>query len=110
LYRVTVDRLFGSSIYVGIRLNLSAEEKPFHGWIVTSISDKDNNNLRYEYIPLYWFRADWNYNSTPFINGMLIHTLPDEVVSVVTYVWNIGGKPYTVRDCGLEIYKLERDY
>ncbi len=110
LYRGSVDSLTGSSLYVGFKLNLKTVENPFHGWIVTSIADKENNNLRYEYIPLYWFRNEWRDNDNPFINGLLIHSLPEEASTIVTYIWNIGGEPFTVKNSELEIFKLGRDY
>ncbi len=109
LYRGPVDSLIGSSLYVGFKLNLKTFESPFHGWVVTSISDRDNNTLRYEYLPLYWFRSEWN-NGNPFINGLLIDSLPDGASTIVTYIWNIGGKPFTVENSALEIFRLERDY
>ena len=110
LYRGNIDSLSGNSLYVGFELNLKTFESPFHGWIVTSIADKDNNNLRYEYIPLYWFRSEWRDNGNPFINGLLIHSLPEEASTIVTYIWNIGGKPFTVKNSTFEIFKLDRDY
>lgn len=110
LYRGSVDSLAGNSLYVGFKLNLKTVESPFHAWFVTSIADKDGNNLRYEYIPLYWFRSEWRDNGNPFINGLLIQSLPEEATTMVTYIWNIGGKPFTVKNTELEIFKLEQDY
>ena len=110
LYRGSADSLRGNSVYVGFKLNLLANENPFHAWLVTSITDKNNNNLRYEYIPLYWYRDEWINTDKPFINGMLINSIPDEATSIVSYIWNIGGKPFTVKQSELEIFKLKRDY
>jgi hypothetical protein len=110
LYNGSADSLVNSSIYVGFKLNFVSVEKPFHGWIVTSICDKDNIDIRYEFIPLYWFRSEWNNPDNTFVNGFLISLIPKEAATIKTYIWNIGGEPYTVTNFEMEIFKLERDY
>jgi hypothetical protein len=110
LYTGPADSLKNTTIYVGFKLNFVSVENPFHGWLVTAISDKDNKDICYDFIPFYWFRSEWKNPDKTFINGFLINSIPEEAAVIKTYIWNIGDKPYTVKNFEMEIFRLERDY
>ncbi len=105
----SVDSLKGMTLYLYYNLRLFSNQKPFHGWIVTSVFDKDRKLLRYEYIPLDWYRTVWDDNK-PFKNGMLVHEIPESATSYVTYIWNIQKTPFIVNKCDYNLFTLEKDY
>jgi hypothetical protein len=91
------DSLHGKTLYLGYRLNFSSAEVPFNTRVVIDVSDKDGKSLAYEYISLNWLKLHYEGNSTNFINGMLIHKLPPEAVSIKSYIWNLDKVPYLVK-------------
>ncbi len=104
-----IDSLAGKTLYCHYNLRLISDQKPFHGWIVTTVFDKDRNVLRYEYIPFDWYRTIWN-DGRPFINGMLVHEIPSDAATYVTYIWNIKKIPFIVKQCDFSMFSLEKDY
>ncbi|MCD4695247.1 MAG: hypothetical protein K8S16_03315 [Bacteroidales bacterium] len=108
--RGTLDTLKGNTLYFGFELNLTSPDFPFHGWIVVSVSNQNKNMLRYEIIPLDWYRSDWGKENRPFIMGTLVHDIPQEATEYVAYIWNIRKAPFKVDDSSISIFRINMDY
>jgi hypothetical protein len=93
----SADSLRGKTLYLGYKLTFSTAEAPFNTRVVIDVGDKDGKSLAYEYISLNWLKLHYEGNSTNFINGMLIHKLPPEAVSIKSYIWNLDKAPYSVK-------------
>jgi len=105
-----IDTLAGSTLYFGFKINIKSDLKPLHCWLVVTVFTKDSQSLRYEFIPLDWYRTDWSDPANTFINGQLVHELPEESYSYVAYIWNIYKEDYVLQDAEFSIFKLENDY
>jgi hypothetical protein len=108
-HRGTVDSLAGQSLYIGYTLDIYADEDPFHGWVVCTVYDKENETVRYEFVPFDWYRTSWSHSGKPFTNGMLIHELPENAESMVIYIWNIRKKQFGITEGQMDIFTLQKD-
>jgi len=102
------DTLKGSIVYIGFKIDFLSDESPFLGWIVTSISDSNNKDIFYDFIPLYWMRTKWDEAGNTLIGGFLTNKIPDDAIEIRTYIWNIGDSPYTIEDCKIEIFRINQ--
>ncbi|MCB0806898.1 MAG: hypothetical protein KDC05_13960, partial [Bacteroidales bacterium] len=106
--REDIDTLKGESLYFGFKVNLASQHKPFHGWLVITVFSDQNEQLRYEFIPFDWYRTDWTDPSNTFINGQLVHRLPENTKSYVAYIWNIYKQEYRLDHAELSIFRLKK--
>lgn len=109
LYRGPVDTLRGNALLAGFTLNLVSQKNPFHGRVVSTIFDDQNNSLHYEFVPFDWYRTDWSNAEKNFTNALYIPELPANAKSMVIYVWNIHRKPFQISNGQLDILKLYKD-
>ncbi len=107
LYSFKADSLRGKTLYVGYKLTFSTAVAPFNTRVVIDVADKDGKSLAYEYISLNWLKLHYEGNSTNFINGMLIHKLPPEAVSIKSYIWNLEKATYSVKG-NVYLFKLDQ--
>lgn len=110
LFEIKADTLAGKYLYLGYDLTIFSKQKPFKAWIVIAVSNKEQENLRYEFIALDWLRTKWEGKQSNFINGMLVHELPEDAYSIMTYLWNVNKVPYLIKNGKCSLYEIKRDY
>ena len=102
-----IDSLIEKPMFFEYDLDITSETKPFEAWIVVSVSDSSGNQNAYEYIPLNWFKREWENENKHFHNGQLLTNLPITACKYVTYIWNIYKVNYKIENGSVKIKKLE---
>ncbi|MCD4695246.1 MAG: glycosyltransferase family 39 protein [Bacteroidales bacterium] len=106
IYSASIDTLKGYDLYVEFNLQLTSLKNPFHTWIVATVFDENRNQVRYECVPLDWFRSEW-YADATFKNGLTIHNLPAEGKNLVIYCWNMFESEFEIKKFELEIFRID---
>lgn len=109
LYSGQADSLRGKSLYISANLTVASPAKPFSAWLVFNVRDEAKNDLRYEFIPLDWLRASWDGSPSNFMNGTLLHDLPETSDRLLVYLWNINKVPFSVEEGELRVNMLKTE-
>lgn len=90
------DSLLNKNLRFDLNLSLSSAKKPFNCRIVLDMCNKQNQNIRYEYIQLNWLRNFWDGAPNNFSNCMLVYKVPPEAAEYTVYIWNIDKAEFDV--------------
>lgn len=101
-----IDTLIQYPLFFEYKMDIQSDAVPFEAWIVISVSDSSGNQHAYEYIPLNWFKANWNNENKYFHNGQLLTNLPATSYKYVTYIWNINKVNFKIEKASVKIKKL----
>ncbi len=101
-----IDTLIETPLFFEYNMEIQSEAVPFEAWVVVSVSDSLGNQTAYEYIPLNWFKPNWNNDNKHFNNGQLLTNLPATSYKYVTYIWNINKVNFKIEKASVKIKKL----
>lgn len=73
---------------------------------VTSMSDKDGNDIMYDTSPLHWLKKEFRPEDNAVTVKLLWYQVPPETKRIVVYLWNINQEAYTLQNASLRIYKV----
>jgi hypothetical protein len=109
LMEAAVDSLAGYPLHIGFRLNIATPARPIHTWVVAEVSNTEGETVRYEYVPLDWFRTGWDDPEKTFVNGILIETLPEGSKTLKVYLWNIYQDAFSLDAAETGLFRLRED-
>ena len=109
LIEKNVDSLKGSLLYIGYKLTINTAEVPFDTWIVTEVRNKEDKSIVYKFIKLNCLKLHYDGSENNFINGLYINKLPEDADKIISYVWNVNKKTYSLSG-DLYVYKVAVDY
>lgn len=101
-----LDTLTRTNLYIESQFTFQSWQKPFAGWLVIVINDKNNNMLRYERIQFNWLKTNWNGSDTCFIKGLQLPALPPEAHTLMCYVWNKDKAAFKLTNGSCKVYRL----
>ncbi|MFA4851519.1 MAG: hypothetical protein WC599_03270 [Bacteroidales bacterium] len=109
VYEQTIDSLTGNLLYIGYKLTINSDAAPFNSRIVTEIRDEKDQKIIYKSINLNGLKLNYDGTLNNFINGFYINKLPANAHKIISYIWDIDKKPYSVKG-SCYLYKVITDY
>ena len=94
-----------SPIEMEIKLSFNKVPKPFHGALVFSFNDANNEQHCYKRIALNWLEDDLNSKSKTL--KLTTSNLPNKIKDLVVYIWNIDKQPVKISVHSLKLYQLQ---
>ncbi|MBD3637973.1 MAG: hypothetical protein HUJ25_11515 [Crocinitomicaceae bacterium] len=111
LMQVPADSFINKTIFVGVEMTLDAEAEPFIARFgATADQSEDPKTLAYEFIQVDWLRKSWKGEPNNFLQGTLIHNVPEGSETISFYLWNQYFEPFSISNGKCYIYELERDF
>jgi hypothetical protein len=104
LFRVDVDSLQGEHLEIIFDMHFNTAARPFRSWLVASVINAQNQEVRYEYLALDWIRNRWENQSGHLINGMIV-PVPADGTNLNIYIWNQKEVDYEIPDGKVKIMK-----
>lgn len=110
ILEIEIDSLIDKTLFIGAEMTFNADSKPFHGWVAATVNDDQGNSLYQEYIALDWLRKNWDGTQNNFLQGTLLHHIPEGAKVLKFYIWNIDKTTFSIPDGKCYLYELERDF
>lgn len=110
ILEMDISHYQNTTLYAGAEITLHAADSPFISWLAITLNDKNGESLYSDYIPLDWIRKHWKGEKNNVKQGILIHQVPKQAVTLKFYLWNIEEEDYSIPDGKCYIYELKRDF
>ncbi len=103
-FDIGLDSIAGDTLLIEFNLQFDTKAKPFKSWLVASVKKEDNEEIRYEFFALDWFRKNWKGESGHILNNMIV-PLPHDSKRMVFYLWNILKEEYQITNGSIILKK-----